>query len=49
MGDFNKDGSETAIRYFMEIYNLKNLVKHPNYFKNSDRPSSNSKTQKLRL
>lgn len=37
MEDFNTDGSETAMSDFMEINNLKNLVKDPNYFKNSDR------------
>ena len=38
MGDFNAETSERAMSNFMDIYNLKNLVKHPTCFKNPDRP-----------
>ena len=32
MGDFNAEPSETAVSDFMDIYNLKNLLKHPTCF-----------------
>ena len=32
MGDFNAEPSETALSDFMDIYNLKNLLKHPTCF-----------------
>ena len=37
--DFNAESSEAAMSDFMDIYNLKNLVKHPTSFKNPGRPS----------
>ena len=39
MEDFNGEPSETAMSDFMEIYNLKNLVKHSTCFKNPNRRS----------
>ena len=39
MRDFNAESSETAMSDFMDIYNLKNLVKHPTSFKNPGRLS----------
>ena len=37
--DFNAESSEAAMSDFMDIYNLKNLVKHPTSFKNPGRLS----------
>ena len=34
MGDFNAEPSEKAMSDFLDIYNLKNLVKNPTCFKN---------------
>ena len=39
MGDFNAQPSEKAMSDFLDIYNLKNLVKNPICFKNPVRPS----------
>ena len=39
LGDFNMEEKEADISNFLEIYNLKNLVKKPTCFK-SDRPRS---------
>ena len=37
LGDFNAEPSEKTMNDFLDIYNLKNLVKHPICFKNPDR------------
>ena len=39
MGDFNAEPSEKAMSDFLDIYNLKNLVKNPTCFKNPVRPT----------
>ena len=39
LGDFNAEPSEKTMNDFLDIYSLKNLVKHPTCFKNPDRPS----------
>ena len=39
IGDFNREPSEKAMSDFLDIYNLKNLVKNPTCFKNPVRPS----------
>ena len=33
LGDFNVEPTEDAMEEFMKVYNLKNLVKGPTYFK----------------
>ena len=38
-GDFNSEVSETILKEFCEIYNLKNLVKGHTCFKNLENPS----------
>ena len=39
MGDFNTEPTESAMGEFMNIYNLKNLIKGPTSYKNPDKPS----------
>ena len=39
LGDFNSEFSEPCLNDFCDIYNLKNLVKEPTCYKNSDNPS----------
>ena len=39
MGDFNTEPTESAMGEFMNIYNLKNLIKGPTCYKNPDKPS----------
>ena len=39
MGDFNAEPTESAMEEFMNIYNLKNLIKGPTCYKNPDKPS----------
>ena len=39
MGDFNTEPTESAMREFMNIYNLKNLIKGPTCYKNPGKPS----------
>ena len=39
MGDFNTEPTESAMREFMNIYNLKNLIKGPTCYKNPDKTS----------
>ena len=40
MGDFNTEPTKSAMGEFMNIYNLKNLIKGPTCYKNPDKPSS---------
>ena len=35
-GEFNLETSEIALRYFCDLYKLKNFVREPNCFKNPD-------------
>ena len=37
--DFNFEPTEYAMKEFIEVENIKHLVKGPNCFKNSDKPS----------
>ena len=37
-GDFNTEQTESAMGEFMNIYNLKNLIKSPTCYKNPDKP-----------
>ena len=39
LGDFNSKFSEPCLNDFCDIYNLKNLLKEPTCYKNSDNPS----------
>ena len=39
IGAFNSETSETKLRYFCDLYQLKNLVREPTCFENSDNPS----------
>ena len=39
LGDFNLEFSEPFLNDFCDIYNLKNLVKEPTFYKNPDNPS----------
>ena len=39
LGDFNSEFSEPCLNDFCDIYNLKNLVREPTYYKNPDNPS----------
>ena len=39
MGDFNTEPTESAMGEFMNIYNLKNLIKGPTCYKNPGKPS----------
>ena len=39
MGDFNTEPTESAMGGFMNIYNLKKLIKGPTCYKNPDKPS----------
>ena len=38
MGDFNTETTESAMGEFMNIYNLKNLIKGPTCYENLDKP-----------
>ena len=40
LGDFNSTVSEEAMKNFCEMYDLKNLIKTPTYYKNPDNPIS---------
>ena len=39
MVDFNLEPIEETMSDFMELYNLKNLVRLPTYYKNPENPS----------
>ena len=39
MGDFNTEPTESVMGEFMNIYNLKNLIKGPTCYKNPGKPS----------
>ena len=39
LGDFNSEMTENAMIDFCKIYNLKNLVKDPTFYKNVENPS----------
>ena len=39
MGDFNTETTESAMGEFMNIYNLKNLIKGPTCYKYPDKTS----------
>ena len=41
VGDFNSEISVIAMSEICEIYNLKNLVKYPTFYKNPSRPACN--------
>ena len=38
IGDFIAEPTENAMEEFMKLYNLKNLIKGPTYYKNPDKP-----------
>ena len=40
IGDFNADINDHAMSEFCEMYNLKNLINEPTFYKNPDNPSS---------
>ena len=40
MGDFNAEPHDHFLMDFCDVYNLKNLIKVPTYFKNPERPTS---------
>ena len=40
LGDFNTATHEEAMRYFCELYDLRNLIHEPTCYKNAENPSS---------